>query len=93
MMPHWKAYFNNPDAVWRGFITSIYLLGAFVGGFLSGPLSERIGRKRSIMVASVVFWFGTSMQTGASNVHVSCLTEIICDLGDFLGTDRVSKSF
>ncbi|KAI7886578.1 sugar transporter [Lichtheimia hyalospora FSU 10163] len=70
VMPYWIDYFNNPDATWRGFITSIYLLGAFVGGLFAGPLSERIGRKHSIMVATVIFWFGTSMQTGASNVDL-----------------------
>ncbi|ORY93621.1 sugar transporter [Syncephalastrum racemosum] len=69
-MPHWTAYFNDPDSVWRGFITSIYLLGAFVGGLVSGPTSERIGRKRSIMAATIFFWFGTSMQTGASSVNL-----------------------
>ena len=68
---HWVEYFHNPNAVWRGFIVSIYLLGAFVGGLIAGPTSERIGRKRSIMGATVIFWFGTSMQTGASNVDVS----------------------
>lgn len=71
VMPYWIEYFNNPDATWRGFITSIYLLGAFVGGLFAGPLSERIGRKHSIMAATIIFWFGTSMQTGASNVDVS----------------------
>ncbi|KAI8139704.1 general substrate transporter, partial [Fennellomyces sp. T-0311] len=70
VMEHWVKYFNNPNAVWRGFITSIYLLGAFVGGLAAGPISERIGRKRSIMGATIIFWFGTSMQTGASNVDL-----------------------
>ncbi|KAI9314228.1 general substrate transporter [Dichotomocladium elegans] len=70
VMPYWKEYFNYPDEVWRGFITSIYLLGAFVGGLAAGVISERIGRKRSIMAATIIFWFGTSMQTGATNVDL-----------------------
>ncbi|KAI9491539.1 general substrate transporter [Zychaea mexicana] len=70
VMEHWIEYFNNPNAVWRGFITSIYLLGAFVGGLAAGPISERIGRKRSIMAGTFMFWFGTSMQTGATNVEL-----------------------
>lgn len=70
VMEHWRAYFHDPDPVWTGFITSIYLLGAFVGALFAGPLSERIGRKRSIMFGTIWFWFGTSMQAGASSVNV-----------------------
>ncbi|KAI9322419.1 general substrate transporter [Dichotomocladium elegans] len=67
VMPHWLTYFNYPDDVRRGFITSIYLLGAFAGAFYSGVISERIGRKMSIIMATLIFWLGTSMQAGASN--------------------------
>ncbi|KAG2227453.1 hypothetical protein INT45_007478 [Circinella minor] len=70
VMEHWVEYFHNPNPVWRGFIVSIYLLGAFVGGLAAGPTSEKIGRKRSIMGATIIFWFGTSMQTGATNVDL-----------------------
>ncbi|KAL1936035.1 hypothetical protein VTP01DRAFT_169 [Rhizomucor pusillus] len=70
VMEHWRAYFHDPDPVWTGFITSIYLLGAFVGALFAGPLSERIGRKRSIMFGTIWFWFGTSMQAGASSVNL-----------------------
>ncbi|KAI8139057.1 general substrate transporter [Fennellomyces sp. T-0311] len=67
VMPYWIHYFNDPDEVRRGFITSILLLGAFAGALFAGPLSERIGRKISVMVATVIFWLGTSMQTGATS--------------------------
>ncbi|KAI9470426.1 general substrate transporter [Zychaea mexicana] len=67
VMPYWIHYFNDPDDVRRGFITSILLLGAFAGALFAGPLSERIGRKISIMVGTVIFWLGTSMQTGATS--------------------------
>ena len=71
VMPYWNHYFNDTDEVRRGLITSILLLGAFAGALFAGPLSERIGRKISIMVATVIFWLGTSMQTGATSDGVS----------------------
>jgi MFS family permease len=40
-------------------------LGAFVGGLFAGPISERIGRKRSIQLASIVFVLGSALQAGA----------------------------
>ncbi|KAI7858087.1 sugar transporter, partial [Circinella umbellata] len=70
VMEHWIHYFNDPDEVERGFITSILLLGAFAGALIAGPMSERIGRKISIMVGTVIFWLGTSLQAGANSVDM-----------------------
>ncbi|KAH8554596.1 general substrate transporter [Umbelopsis sp. PMI_123] len=70
VMPYWTKYFNNPDDVMTGFIVSIYLLGAFAGGLFAGPISERIGRKRSIQLASVVFTLGSAIQAGASTTQM-----------------------
>ncbi|KAG2184678.1 hypothetical protein INT43_000591 [Umbelopsis isabellina] len=70
VMPYWTSYFHNPNDVMTGFIVSIYLLGAFAGGLLSGPISERIGRKRSIQLASIVFSLGSAIQAGASTTQM-----------------------
>lgn len=53
-----------------GFIVSIYLLGAFAGGLFAGPISERIGRKRSIQLASIVFTLGSALQAGATSTQM-----------------------
>jgi MFS family permease len=53
-----------------GFIVSIYLLGAFAGGLIAGPVSERIGRKRSIQLASIIFSLGSAIQAGASTTQM-----------------------
>ncbi|KAI8582213.1 hypothetical protein K450DRAFT_171107 [Umbelopsis ramanniana AG] len=70
VMPYWTTYFNNPNDVMTGFIVSIYLLGAFVGGLFAGPVSERIGRKRSIQLASIVFTLGSALQAGATSTQM-----------------------
>ncbi|OZJ06915.1 hypothetical protein BZG36_00080 [Bifiguratus adelaidae] len=70
VMPHWVSYFNNPDPALTGLIVSLYLLGAMVGALIAGPLSERIGRKRSIMLGCVVFTFGSALQCGATNLNL-----------------------
>lgn len=47
------------DAAAIGWITSSLMLGAVFGGALSGQLSDRIGRRKTILVSAVVFVLGS----------------------------------
>lgn len=51
-----------------GWITSSLMLGAIIGGALSGQLSDRFGRRRMILAAAVVFAIG-SILCGISPDH------------------------
>ena len=42
----------------QGAVVASLLLGAMVGAALAGPLSDRLGRKRLIMIAAVTFTVG-----------------------------------
>uniref|UniRef100_A0A183CGS5 MFS domain-containing protein n=1 Tax=Globodera pallida TaxID=36090 RepID=A0A183CGS5_GLOPA len=42
-----------------GLITSSLLIGAALGAFICGKLSDRIGRKRTLIILSVIFIIGT----------------------------------
>ncbi|MDK8894592.1 MULTISPECIES: sugar porter family MFS transporter [Corynebacterium] len=42
-----------------GWITSSLMLGAVIGGALSGQLSDRFGRRKMILVAAVIFAVGS----------------------------------
>lgn len=42
-------------------------LGAFVACFLAWPLTDRLGRKKALMIASLVFCIGALIQT--ANTH------------------------
>ena len=46
--------FSYTDAV-HGFTTSSALIGCIIGAFLSGILASRMGRKRSLVVAGILF--------------------------------------
>ena len=49
----------------QGNIVSTFQAGTFFGALLSFPLAERIGRRLSIMIASLVFLVGGIMMTAA----------------------------
>ncbi|KAG1336651.1 hypothetical protein G6F62_006185 [Rhizopus arrhizus] len=51
-----------------GFVVSILELGAWAGAWIIGFFADRIGRKYSIVLSTVVFLLGSSIQGGAQNI-------------------------
>ena len=49
------ADFTYTDG-WHGFTTSSALIGCIIGAFLSGALAARLGRKRSLFIAGILFF-------------------------------------
>ncbi|WP_431803320.1 sugar porter family MFS transporter [Halobacillus andaensis] len=48
---------NSAGAI--GWITSSVMLGAIFGGFLAGKLSDRLGRRKMILISAVIFVVGS----------------------------------
>lgn len=46
-------------------IVSILSAGTFFGALLAAPIADKIGRRKSLMVAVAVFSVGVAMQTGS----------------------------
>ncbi|KAI8653962.1 hypothetical protein LRP88_01999 [Fusarium phalaenopsidis] len=51
----------------KGLMTAMIPLGAFIGALNQGRIADWISRKRSLMVAVVIFTIGSSIQTAAVN--------------------------
>ncbi|MBQ2217426.1 MAG: D-xylose transporter XylE, partial [Firmicutes bacterium] len=49
------ADFNYTDG-WHGFTTSSALIGCIIGAFLSGWMASRLGRKKSLFIAGILFF-------------------------------------
>ncbi|GJC99078.1 hypothetical protein ColKHC_07904 [Colletotrichum higginsianum] len=57
----------------KGLMTAMITLGAFIGAMNQGWIADMISRKRSIMVAVVIFTIGSSIQTAALNYDMLAL--------------------
>lgn len=66
-LPFIKESWGLIDPAIIGWITSSLLLGAIVGGVASGFLSDKIGRRKVIIIAALLFAFG-SVLSGISPV-------------------------
>ncbi|KAI9295089.1 sugar transporter [Neoconidiobolus thromboides FSU 785] len=62
-----RAFFPINSLV-QGAIVSTLIAGAFVGSLVSGILADRMGRKYTILLASVIFILGAGLQSGAMNL-------------------------
>jgi sugar porter (SP) family MFS transporter len=64
--PFYEAYFGITNPSQSGWAMSSALAGCVVGAILSGPLSDRFGRKRPLLLAAVMF---TASAWGAATAH------------------------
>lgn len=66
---------------WKGLMTAMIELGAFVGAFNQGWIADRYSRRYSIVVAVVVFTIGSILQTAAVNYAMLTVARTIGGLG------------
>ncbi len=62
-------------------VTSWVTLGALVGSLIAGELGDRLGRKRSILVAGALFTFGAAIQWAAPTALILVAGRFIIGAG------------
>ena len=61
-------YFNSPDSTAQGGITASMSAGSFVGALAAGGIADRLGRRKSLMIACLFWIVGAVLQCSAQNV-------------------------
>ncbi|KAK4933822.1 hypothetical protein LTR66_015880, partial [Elasticomyces elasticus] len=75
-------YFERPSAAMQGFVTSVYDLGCFAGALLTLLVGERLGRKRVLVVFTVIMAVGIVMQTAARSMGQLVWGRFVAGLGN-----------
>ncbi|WP_323693934.1 sugar porter family MFS transporter [Staphylococcus pseudintermedius] len=68
------------NAYTEGLVVSSMLVGAIVGAGLSGPLSEKLGRRRLVFMISIVFIIGALILGLAPTMEILVLGRVIIGL-------------
>lgn len=61
-------YFNRPNSGLIGGITASMSAGSFAGSLAAGFVSDRLGRRKALMVAAIIWNIGAILQATAVNV-------------------------
>ncbi|KAI1810254.1 general substrate transporter [Poronia punctata] len=66
--PQYIDYFGNPSGVTQGAIGSALAAGSVVGSLMAGPISDKWGRRDSIMFGCLWWLVGTAVQVSTKGI-------------------------
>lgn len=75
----------------QGTVVAIYEIGCFFGSLLALVFGEKIGRKRTIMLGSLILCVGGALQASAYSIAHLIVGRIVAGLGNGLNTSTIRK--
>ncbi|PWY79758.1 hypothetical protein BO83DRAFT_375703, partial [Aspergillus eucalypticola CBS 122712] len=78
---YFKDYFNQPSRAAIGTVVAILEVGAFISSLLVGRLGDLIGRRKTILYGSIVFFIGGALQAFATGLPMMMAGRIVAGLG------------
>ncbi|QPG94136.1 hypothetical protein C2857_004932 [Epichloe festucae Fl1] len=75
--PFTEGKCSGPRELVQGGITASMAAGSWLGALVSGPLSDRLGRKYSIMVGCVIWMIGSIICCASQNIGMLIVGRII----------------
>ena len=86
-MPQFLDQFSSIDptstraAFQKGLLTAMIELGAFLGAMNQGWIADKISRKWSLLLASIIFLIGSAIQTASMNYGMLTAARFIGGIG------------
>lgn len=79
--PYFLDAFNHPSKAYVGTMVAILEVGAFISSLMVGRIGDIIGRRRTILYGSIIFFVGGALQTAATTMTMMMVGRIIAGLG------------
>ncbi|KAH6889331.1 hexose transporter-like protein [Thelonectria olida] len=80
ILPSYTEYFHLTTAL-EGLNNAASWMGGIVGAFLMQPVPDYFGRRRAIVVASIITAVGIILQAAAQNIAMFVIARIIVGMG------------
>ncbi|KAF7543072.1 hypothetical protein G7Z17_g11041 [Cylindrodendrum hubeiense] len=80
ILPSYSEYFHLTTAL-EGLNNAASWMGGIVGAFLMQPIPDYFGRRRAILVASIITAVGIILQAAAQNISMFIVARIIVGMG------------
>ena len=77
-----QEYFHHPSPSLTGFVTSVYDLGCFAGALLTLGVGEWLGRKRMLIIFTIIMTSGILVQTGAHSMKQMLWGRFVAGIGN-----------
>ncbi|KAK4463210.1 general substrate transporter [Cladorrhinum samala] len=77
----WTDYFDNPTAGRLGLLNAMYSLGALMAIPFIPTVSQYLGRRRTILLASVIMCLGAGLQAGSRNTDMFLASRWVLGFG------------
>ncbi|KAL0940639.1 hexose transporter [Colletotrichum truncatum] len=74
-------YFHHPSSIDIGTMVAILEIGALISSLIVGKVGDIIGRRKTILYGSIVFFIGGAFQTLANGMPMMLLGRIVAGLG------------
>jgi MFS family permease len=72
---------KSASLFWTGLLTSLFLLGWAAGGVIFGPISDRFGRRRTLMLTMLMYAVGTAACAFVTDIWQLIACRIVASLG------------
>ena len=79
--PYFKMYFHDPSPTEIGTMVSILEIGALVSSLIVGRVGDIIGRRKTILYGSLIFFVGGLFQTIANGMPMMMAGRLIAGVG------------
>lgn len=79
--PYFKKEFNNPTAVQIGTVVAILEIGALITSLLLTVVAEKLGRRKTTRLGSLLFSIGGLIQTFSINLTILGIGRFISGMG------------
>ncbi|CAN6655852.1 hexose transporter Hxt13p [Trichomonascus vanleenenianus] len=86
---HYRNYFHHPSSLAQGGITASMAGGSLLASFFAGFISDKLGRKPTIQISSVIWMVGAAIQSSAQNQAQLIVGRVISGLAIGLASTQV----